>query len=132
MIFLYSTLKELKIGMALLQKTQIKYFTNTFISDDINKIDSIIKNDETSQLSGETLSIVATNNEIENIHIAAFINRKYSTKTNVTNIVRTQTYDVLPNNILSDILGQDNFIILPTLTWAKIDFELIMQQNAEK
>ena len=98
--------------------------TVRFYPSDISVLEEAFK--EQSSTRKNCLCFYATNHEIENIQMASFLKRKYAAQFDLDAVIRTKHYDLMPNELLNDMLGQNKFVIVPTYSWAKLDFELIL------
>jgi hypothetical protein len=68
------------------------------------------------------LCIFATSDQERNIHSASYFNRKYI-HNDIKSIIRTKNHDLMDNMLLDSLIGEDQWIIIPTYTWIKLSFE---------
>jgi hypothetical protein len=73
------------------------------------------------------LCIFATNDQERNIHSASYFNRKYR-QVQTKSIIRTKNHDLMDDMLLDSLIGENQWIIIPTYTWIKLSFEQWMDK----
>jgi len=98
----------------------------SFYNKDIMVLEEVFQAKAHLLKDQKCLCFFATNHEIENIQMASYIKRKYATVFDLHSVLRTKHYDLMPTELLNDILGSGQYVVVPTYSWAKLDFELIL------
>lgn len=99
------------------------YFKSvSFIENDFSLFIDKLSNDF---IDLNLIGIYATNNDFENLQAASFINRKYK-QTKLHNIVRTHFNNFLPEEMLNDFFYTNEYVIVPTYSWAQLDVEILL------
>lgn len=82
-------------------------------------------------LGSRALCVFATNDEMKNIFSASYFNRKFASTTSVFTIIRTKRMDVAQPGVLDLLIGKEQWILVPTYTWAKLYFESILTEKED-
>ena len=98
----------------------------SFYNKDITVLEEVFQAKAHLLKDQKCLCFFATNHEIENIQMASYIKRKYAIVFDLHSVLRTKHYDLMPTELLNDILGSGQYVVVPTYSWAKLDFELIL------
>jgi hypothetical protein len=77
----------------------------------------------TKSIGKKSLCFFATNDEEQNIQLAAYFTRKQKSNCHVFSIIRTKFIDVMQPDLMNALIGEDRWIMIPTYTWIKLYFD---------
>ena len=111
-----------------LEHPEVEGLIPTLFDKDANQmVESNLSLNE--KLGQNTLCIFATNDEEVNIKTASHFTRKYKNRTRMHVLLRTKYMDVASPGLLNTLIGNDQWVLVPTYTWIKLYFESELRSN---